>query len=348
LRTILVIVIDVKPRSALLLSLGFVVALLGAGCSTTTTNPTTTAGKAPSGSAGSATGGTPVPGRTIKVVSTTTQLADFTRAIGGSGVEAYGVLKANVDAHDFEPSPADIQAIADADVIVRNGVDLEKWFDKTIEAAQPKGVLVDASEGVTLRVGEAHEEDEGEHEDEASDGPVYDPHIWHNPLNAKIMVANIAKAFEQANPDGAASYKANLDAYTDQLDQLDREIKTQFDGLTNKKLVTNHDAFHYYVDRYGLEFVGSIIPSFDSSAEMSVSEREDLIAKIKEHRVKAVFSESSLPPKTADAIAEEAGVKIVQGDDSLYGDSLGPEGSDGATYLDMLRHNTEVIVDNLR
>jgi len=335
-------------RSALVLSLGFVVTLFAAGCSTTT-DPTTT-GRASSGSSGSVTGGTPVAGRTIKVVSTTTQLADFSRAVGGSGVEVYGVLKANVDAHDFEPSPADIQAIADADVIVKNGVDLEKWFDKTIEAAQPPGIIVDASEGVTLREGDADHEDEeeGEHEDEASEGPTYDPHIWHNPLNAKIMVANIAKAFERANPEGAASYQVNLDAYTGQLDQLDREIKAQIDGLSNKKLVTNHDAFHYYVDRYGLEFVGSIIPSFDSSAEMSVSEREDLVARIKEQGVKAVFSESSLPPKTADAIAEEAGVKIVQGDDSLHGDSLGPDGSDGATYLDMLRHNTEVIVDNLR
>jgi ABC-type Zn uptake system ZnuABC Zn-binding protein ZnuA len=117
--------------------------------------------------------------------------------------------------------------------------------------------------------------------------------------------------------------------------------------LANKKLVTNHDAFGYYIDRYGLQFVGSIIPSFDTSAELSGRDIRDLVAKIKATKVKAVFSETSLPPKTAETIGREAGVKVVEGEDALYGDSLGPAGSDGDTYLKMIRHNTRTIVSNL-
>jgi ABC-type Zn uptake system ZnuABC Zn-binding protein ZnuA len=315
-----------RPVALHLLALSLLVALTATGCSGGNASSSTTAA---SGSSG---------GGRLKVVATTTQVTDFARQVGGDAVDVYGVLKPNVDPHDFDPAPADLQAIAEADVIVKNGIGLEGWFDKTIDAAQPKGHIVDTSAGVPLRRAEG---------DDASGG-ADDPHIWQNPRLAKTMVENIEKAFEQADPGRAAVYQANLAAYTRQLDDLDREIAAQVDSLSNKKLVTNHDAFHYYVDRYGLEFVGSIIPSFDTSAELSVAEREILVTRVKEQHVKAVFSESSLPPKTADAIAQEAGVKIVQGDDSLYGDSLGPEGSEGATYVSMLRHNTRVIVDNLR
>jgi ABC-type Zn uptake system ZnuABC Zn-binding protein ZnuA len=174
-----------------------------------------------------------------------------------------------------------------------------------------------------------------------------DPHIWQNPRNAMVMAANIEGALAAADPADADVYRTNLAAYTKQLQALDAEVQRQLDSLANKKLVTNHDAFGYYIDRYGLQFVGSIIPSFDTSAELSGRDIRDLVAKIKATRVKAVFSETSLPPKTAETIAREAGVKVVEGEDALYGDSLGPPGSDGDTYLKMVRHNTRTIVHNL-
>ncbi len=115
--------------------------------------------------------------------------------------------------------------------------------------------------------------------------------------------------------------------------------------VAQRKLVTNHDAFGYYVDRYQLEFVGSIIPSFDTSAELSgQAASTDLVAKIKATGVKAIFSESSLPPKTAEAIAAAGRGQGRAGEDSLYGDTLGPAGSAGDTYLKMEQHNTDVIV----
>jgi zinc/manganese transport system substrate-binding protein/manganese/iron transport system substrate-binding protein len=275
------------------------------------------------------------PAQVIDVVTTTTQITDFAKNIGGDQVKIHAVLKANVDPHDYEPTPADLDAIANADIIVRNGVDLEKWFGDTIRSAGPKGPVIEASRGVAIR-------------NAASDEPEGDPHIWHDPQNAKLMVANIAHAFEAVDPAATPTFEANLAAYSAKLDALDADIKAQVATLSNKKLVTNHDAFGYYVAHYGLDFVGSVIPGFDSQAELSPGDINDLVAKIKAQGVKAVFSESSLPPKTAEAIASEAGVKIVAGEEALYGDSLGPPGSDADTYLTMMEHNTKEIVANLR
>jgi ABC-type Zn uptake system ZnuABC Zn-binding protein ZnuA len=273
----------------------------------------------------------------LRVVATTTQVADFARNVGGDRVRVTQILKPNVDPHDYEPSPADIQAISQADLVVKNGVGLEKWLDQTISSAGFDGTLVDTSKGVKIRQGEGEEEADG------------DPHIWHDPRNAKIMSGDIARAFEAADPADKAAYEANLRAYDGKLDALDAEIAKKIDSIpaARRKLVTNHDAFGYYIDRYHLTFVGSIIPSFDTSAELSGKQISDLVAKIRDTGTTAVFSESSLPPKTAEAIGKQAGVKVEAGEDSLYGDTLGPAGSPGATYLQMEEHNTDTIVDAL-
>jgi ABC-type Zn uptake system ZnuABC Zn-binding protein ZnuA len=270
----------------------------------------------------------------LKVVATTTQVQDFTRVVGGDRIRLTGILKPNVDPHDYEPSPADLDAIAKANLLVINGVGIEKWLNDTVKSAGFNGTTIDTSNGVQIRKGDAED-------------PAGDPHIWQNPLNAKIMAANIEQALAAADPANASYFKRNLDAYTAKLTTLDAEVAHQIDSLTNKQLVTNHDAFGYYVDRYHLDFVGSIIPSFDTSAELSAKDVADIVAKIKATGVKAIFSESSLPPKTAETIAAEAHVKVVGGENSLYGDTLGPPGSDGATYLQMIEHNTRTIVSNL-
>jgi ABC-type Zn uptake system ZnuABC Zn-binding protein ZnuA len=281
-------------------------------------------------------------GRVLHVVATTTQVADFARNIGGDQVQVTSLLKPGVDAHDYEPSPADLDAIARADVVLENGVGLEEWLDDTIKSSGFTGPVADTSQGVKLRAGGHTEEGE-----EQAGGDEHDPHIWQNPRNAQLMAANIQRALAEAEPTNAAAFQANLAAYTRQLDILDAEVERQIASLANKKLVTNHDAFGYYIDRYGLEFVGSIIPSFDSSAELSGRDIRNLVAKIRATGVKAIFSETTLPPKAAQTIGREAGVKVVVGEDALYGDALGPPGSDADTYLKMLRHNTATIVGNL-
>jgi ABC-type Zn uptake system ZnuABC Zn-binding protein ZnuA len=275
----------------------------------------------------------------LKVVATTTQVADFVRNIGGDKVKVTQILKPNVDPHDYEPSPADIQAFAQADLVVKNGVGLEKWLDEVVSSSGFHGTTIDAGKGVAIIPGDGSEEEK-----------AGDPHIWQNPQNAEIMARNIATGFDAAAAADKAFFDQNLAAYTRKLDDLDTWIGQQIGSLPadRRKLVTNHDAFHYYVNRYHLTFIGSIIPSFDTSAELSGKSIADLVAKIKSTGVKAIFSESSLPPKTAEAIGKQAGVKVEAGEDSLYGDTLGPAGSPGATYIEMERHNTATIVTALK
>jgi manganese/iron transport system substrate-binding protein len=303
----------VGRRRAVLLAAGLAV-LLVAGCSG-------------SGGAGDGDGG----GGGLRVVATTTQVADLAANVGGDRVQVTSLLKPGIDAHDYEPSPADIDAIARADLVVQNGVGLEEWLGDTIESSGFAGPVVDASQGVRLR---------------QVDGGA-DPHIWQDPGNAQRMAANIERGLAAAEPADATAFAANLAAYTKELEALDAEVERQIDSLANKKVVTNHDAFGYYLDRYGLELVGSVIPSFDTSAELSGRDIRDLVAKIKATGVKAIFSETSLPPRAAETIGREAGVRVVVGADALYGDALGPPGSDGDTYLKMIRHNTATIVENL-
>jgi zinc/manganese transport system substrate-binding protein len=288
---------------------------------------------------GDAAAATSAGGAPLSVVATTPEVADFVRNIGGADVTVTQIIKANVDPHEYEPTPADIKAIGEAKVVVKNGVGLEAWLDQTIQSAGFQGAVVDSSQGVTLREG-GHEEGEAEN---------HDPHIWHDPRNAKIMVTTIEKALEVADPDDAETYAENLAAYSAKLDKLDADNVAAYAKLPagDRKLVTNHDAFGYYIARYGLQFVGSVIPSMDTSAELSAQQLSALVAKIKATGTKAIFTESSLPPKTADAIAQQAGVKVIGGEDALYGDSLGEPGTPTGSYLGAEEHNTKVIVDAL-
>ncbi|WP_407661242.1 metal ABC transporter substrate-binding protein [Frankia nepalensis] len=301
------------------------------------------AGCGGSGGDGSASG----PGGQLRVVATTTQAGDFSRVIGGDLVEVTQLVKPNVDPHDFEPSPADLDAIAEADVLVTNGVGLESWLDDAVEAAGFDGTRVVMADGVTLREG-GHEH--GDEDEEHADEHEHDPHVWHDPRNAKIMVAGIERAFAAADPENTGNYLANLTAYTVELDELDRYTEAQIATIPEDQrlLVTNHDSFGYYTARYGITYVGAVIPSFDTSAELSGQAIQEIVAKIRATGAKAVFSESSLSPKTADTIGREADVTVIAGEDSLYADSLGPPGSAGGTYLTAERHNTDVIVAALR
>ena len=296
------------------------------------------------------------------VVVSTTQLADFARIVGGDDVEVVSLLQPNVDAHDFDPSPRDIDALARAAVIVRNGVGLDPWLDDAVEASGTEVEVVDASDGAMLLEGghhhedegEAHAEDEGEahaeeKEEEGHDhgDEEHDPHIWFDPANAEVMVQHVADAIVAAVPEAAADVEARTDAYLAELAELDTWIEGELAPLEDRKIVTDHEALTYYIDRYDLEFVGSIIPSFDTSAEVSSGSLNDLAAQIEEVGATVIFTEQSLPADGAETIARQTGVEVVSGEDGLYGDSLGAEGSAGATYVGMMRHNTDTIVEHL-
>ena len=161
-----------------------------------------------------------------------------------------------------------------------------------------------------------------------------------------MMVENIATGLEAVNPSDAMTMEANASSYTAQLASLNEWVIANFDQVPvdQRLLVTNHDAFTYFVSEYGITFVGSIIPSFDDNAEPSAAEIDALIALIKQSGARAVFSEASISPKLATTIASEAGVRVYSGDDALYSDSLGVTGSDGETYIKATIHNVTVLM----
>ena len=161
------------------------------------------------------------------------------------------------------------------------------------------------------------------------------------PVNLRELGALVADRLD-AGPHGYFAGGAG-----DEQTLADNEAAYAKVPADQRKLVTNHDAFGYYVARYQLTFVGSVIPSMDTSAELSAKQLTDLVARIRTTGTKAIFTESSLPPKTADAIAKQAGVKVIGGDDALYGYSLGPAGTPQGTYLGAEQHNTRVIVSAL-
>jgi manganese/iron transport system substrate-binding protein len=274
-------------------------------------------------------------GGPLDVVTTTPLLADLARQVGGERVSAQSLLPPNADPHDFEPKPADLVAVEDADLIVEHGLDLDHWAEELVANAESSAPVVVATKGVpTIASDEA----------EFAGG---DPHVWFDPTNVKIMVGDIAAALSAIDPAGAPSYAARRDAYDRNLAILDAWIKGQIATIppNRRKLVTNHDAFSYYTRRYGLTFVGSVIPSLDSSAEPSAQETQALIARIKAEGVPAIFTEASLNPQLERQLAAEAGVKVVP---SLYGDTLGPPGSGADTYLGFMVTDTRLIVDALR
>jgi zinc/manganese transport system substrate-binding protein/manganese/iron transport system substrate-binding protein len=321
----------------------------------------------------------------LKVVATTTQVADFTREVAGDDAEVTQLIQPNQSAHSYDPSAADLAALGSADVLVINGAGLEEWLDDAVSASGFDGTTIDASTGIELSEVEAgddhdhaHAEEEahaeGTHTDEAHTDEAHaeethgedehaegehaegddhahesgNPHIWTDPARALQMVATIASGLAEADPAASAEFTANAGAYEAELTELDTWIRENVDQVpaAERLLVSNHDAFTYFVDAYGITYVGSVIPSFDDNAEPSAAQIDELVAAIEATGVKAVFSEASISPKAADTIAAEAGVTVYSGDEALYGDSLGPAGSDGATYIDSQVHNATVILES--
>jgi ABC-type Zn uptake system ZnuABC Zn-binding protein ZnuA len=264
----------------------------------------------------------PGEGAAVRVVATTTQAADLVEAVGRARVHVTGLLGPNSDAHAYEPRPSDARAIAEADLVVRSGGDVDEWL-ADIAGGDDALVLIDA---VTQR---------GE-----------DPHWWLDPRNGVAAVEAIRAALAEADPEGAAGYGRRAREYSGRLRVLDRGIARCIGRLpaARRKLVTTHEALGHYADRYGLEVVGALIPSLSSQAQPSAGDTQELVEQIREERVEAIFPEESLDPALEEAVAREAGVEVGR---PLYADALGPEGSEGATYLGSLAANTERIVEGL-
>jgi ABC-type Zn uptake system ZnuABC Zn-binding protein ZnuA len=300
----------------------------------------------------------------ITVVATTTQAADLARAVAGDRAQVTGLIPPNADPHDYEVRPGDIKALADADVVIRSGGDLDDWLADAIESSGTDArelVLIDKVD--TIEGDHGHQEEDehaaeeeehageeeehaGEEEEHAGEEEEIDPHWWQDPRNAAKAVAAIEATLAAADADGAATYARNAAAYDRRLTALDGAVADCIDQLppAQRKLVTTHDALGYYAKRYGLDVVGAVIPSLSTQAQASAGEVTELVDTIKREQVKAIFAESSVNPKLEQVVADQAGAEIGK---ALWADTLGPEGSDGDTYLKSIAANTSAIVDGL-
>jgi ABC-type Zn uptake system ZnuABC Zn-binding protein ZnuA/ABC-type Mn2+/Zn2+ transport system permease subunit len=302
-----------RPRAAGPLAASATLALLAAGCGSDN--------------------GSPAPGQ-VKVVATTTQIGDWARAVGGERAKVVQLLKPNTDPHDYEPRPSDVQETADAKLVLVNGDRLDHWMGDVVKQAGGDPTLVDLGADAPAKL---PGETEGE---EAS---KFDPHWWHDPRNAEAAVTVTRDALTKANPDAKDVYARNAAAYLAKLRALDRGIAACVHRVpaAQRKLVTDHDAFNYFARRYGIAVVGAVIPSQTTQAQPSAGDVAKLSQLIRRERVKAVFPESSINAKLAQAIARQTGATSNL---TLYGDTLGPKDSRGATYLAMEQANADAMV----
>ena len=266
-------------------------------------------------------------GGELTVVATTQQVGDFAREVGGNRVNVVALVPSNADPHDFEPRPSDARAVAEADVVLRSGGDLDGWL----------GGLLENTGGDAEQVTLIDDVDKLEGEDEV------DPHWWQDPRNVVRAVDAIEAAFAKADTGGRATYERNAARYAGEVRALDERIAACLSGVDSgrRKLVTNHDAFGYLARRYDIHVLGSIFPALSTSAQPSAGDVRRLVEAIKRENVTTIFPESALNHRLERAVARDAGVKVGE---PLYADSLGPD-KDG-TYLEALRHDAALIAES--
>lgn len=275
----------------------------------------------------------------IKAVASFSILGDMVQRVGGDRVEVTTIVGPNADTHVYEPKPADAVAVAATQVFFVNGLGFEGWMTRLVESTGYKGPVVVVSDGVHSH--EMAEEKHAEGEAHAHDHGETDPHAWQSLQNGLLYVANIAKGLCAVDAAGCATYEANAKAYSAQISALDAEVKSRIAAVpeAKRKVITTHDAFGYFGEEYGVQFLAPEGISTDSEA--SASDVAKLISQIKADGVSALFIENMSDGRLIEQIANETGI-VVGGE--LYADALSEPGQGAATYLDMFKHNIELLI----
>jgi zinc/manganese transport system substrate-binding protein len=265
----------------------------------------------------------------LKVVASFTVIADMVRAVGGEHVEVTSLIGPNGDPHVYEPTPADAQALRQAQRVFVSGLHLEGWMDRLIDASGYPGTPVVLSTGVATR---------GMLEDGQR---VIDPHAWNSAANGVIYVRNIVAALTRADPPNAADYVRNGKAYSAQLLGLDSYARAQVASVpaSQRKVLTSHDAFGYFGDAYGVRFLAPL--GFSTENEASAAAVAGLIRQIRDEHVSAYFFENSGDPRLVRQIAAASG---AQPGGELYVEALSGADGPASTYAKMFRHNVDTLV----
>jgi ABC-type Zn uptake system ZnuABC Zn-binding protein ZnuA len=269
--------------------------------------------------------------RPFKVVATASILSDMAKNIAGDAVEVATIVPIGGDPHIYEPTPSDAQLVASADLILKNGLTFEGWLDELIENSGTRARIVTVTEGIEPIKSSTYKN-------------ATDPHAWMDASNGMVYSANICKALTALDPANEKMYAFNLGIYRQQLELVDSFIFEKIKTIPEQRriLITSHDAFQYYGRRYGLKLESVLGTSTD--AEVQTSDIMRLNQVIKSNGVPAVFIESTINPKLLEQLARDNHIEVGG---KLYSDSIGDEQSPAPTYIDMLRHNTEVIAEAL-
>ena len=269
----------------------------------------------------------------LKAIASFSILADLVKQVGGDHVDVTAIVGPDGDAHVFQPSPLDAKAVADAQLVVINGLGLEGWTARLIQSSGTKAPVVVASKGVRPLQGEG--EDKGK----------ADPHAWQSIANVKIYVANIRDGLMSADPTDKADFDTNANAYLAKLDQLETEVKAAIASIPpkNRKIITTHDAFGYFGRAYGMTFIAP--QGVSTETEPSARDVAKIIRQIKAQHIPAVFLENISDDRLMQQIARETSAKIG---DKLYSDALSKHGAGAGTYLDMMRNNVAAFAKALQ
>lgn len=264
----------------------------------------------------------------VNVVASFSILADFVRNVGGDRVNVTTLVGPDGDVHVFAPAPSDARKNADAKLLVINGLGLEGWLPRLVQATGSKATIVTATRGITP----------------IRRGSEADPHAWQSVANAKIYVANLRDALEGVDPADAAVFRANAARYLAELDALDLEVRAAVATIPpeRRKVITTHDAFGYFAAAYGVQFVAPVGVSTDT--EPSARTIAALIEQIRTERIPAVFLENLSDDRLIRRIAAETGARVGG---ILYSDSLTGEKGPAPTYIDLVRHNIKALTSAL-
>jgi len=274
----------------------------------------------------------PTLGPAVTVVATTTVFADMVRNVGGDQVGVTSLVPKNGDVHTFAPKPSDIRAVAQARLVVMNGLGLDDWMEKMLTNASAANTtvlkLAVALPDVTLLPGD--------------DPGTQNPHLFMDVRYAKVYVERIRDALKRVDPAHAARYDANATGYLARLDALDAYVRQQVSKIpeANRRIVTFHDAFPYFAREYGITIVGVAVPA--PGQDPSAGYTAQLVDAIRAARVKAIFSESQFPTRLVDQLRSETGVKVVA---DLYDDAIGDPPV--TSYEAIIRWDTAQLVKAL-
>jgi len=271
--------------------------------------------------------------KTVDVVASFTVLADIVSQVGGDHVKVKSLVGPDGDPHTFEPTPQDSQALAKADLVFVSGLGLEGWMDRLVSASGYHGQPVVASAGVTTR----SMEEEGK--------TITDPHAWNSMQNGVIYATNVMNALVKADPEDAAAIRQRGQNYIQQIQALDSWAKTAFDKIPveKRKVLTSHDAFGYFGQRYGVTFLAPV--GFSTEAEASASNVGDLITQLKQQHITRYFIENQTDPRLVKQIASATG---AEPGGELYPEALSPASGPAPTYQAAFKHNVNAMLKSMQ